>query len=106
MKRIILMITSVALFTGCATKSDELISEENDQYKVVFGEPKIAYQEQFHQEGKVSYKLGYSDGCKNSKKIKDLEKPLLYNSNYYYNLGYDDGYTTCKGGSIARNYSK
>lgn len=107
MKTTLLILTSAIIFTGCSTSDfvPKYLAGENDQYKIMYGEGSIRYIEQFPEEGKLSYSTGYTDGCKDSKLSKRLNKDLIYNSNYYYNMGYDDGVLTCQGGSKARNYS-
>lgn len=107
MKKTLLILTSAILFTGCSTNDfiPKYFSEENDNYKVMYGKGSIKYIEQFPEEGKISYSTGYNDGCRDSKLERRLKKDLIYNSNYYYNMGYDDGVLTCKSGASARNYS-
>ena len=106
MKKTILILASSIFFVGCTTDDfvPKYLAGENDQYKVMYGKGTIHYQEQFPEEGKRAYSVGYTDGCKLSKIAKPIPD-IIYNSNYYYRLGFDDGVLTCRGGKNARNYS-
>jgi len=106
-KNILLLLGSTLLFSACSTSSftPKYLSEENDKYKVMYGKGTVKYQEELPREGVRSYETGYTDGCKNNKDLKMLKTDLIYNSNYYYRMGYDDGVLTCRSGKAARYYS-